>query len=1484
MSSEKPEDSHVADRIRWRDEEEGHDRQRSRSRPGLRRASSTDSLAIRSVHGRTTVDPAVTLPIQYRTVSFQIEESKGKERAELIRASEVAAKGVTTDLSDLQWHTITATEVAERLVTSSTDGLSETQAERRLEEYGKNAPSPPKTNRILTILGYFFKGFGGILLVGSILVFVSWKPLGDPPQLANLALAIVLLAVFFLQAAFTMFQDWSTSRVMSSIKDMLPEQCHVTRDGQMVHMQAEDLVPGDLVTIKAGNKLPADLRFIEVSPDLKFDRSVLTGESRPISATVDHTDANYLETHNIGLQGTHCIIGSALGIVVATGDRTVFGRIATLTNEPKTGMTTLEKEVLYFVLFICAIMFTMIVAVVIIWAAWLRRDHPDWINVPTLIVDCVSVAVAFIPEGLPIAITAGLTITANLMRKNKILCKSLKTVETLGSVSVICSDKTGTLTQGKMAVTDCSIGTNNLSMEQLHDTMDSGNVNEKPNVFQTFGQLAALGALCNGAEMDAAQADVPVAKRHVFGDATDTAILKFSESVAQGNVAYFRSCWQKVFELAFNSKSKFMIRCFTIARPEALDRTLTVQDASRFQGNDLLLTIKGAPDVLVERCSYYLAPSGEVLELTQGAKATFEHLKNMHSSQGKRCLFLARKIVKGGRLQDGGDYEKSVVEEAKTGLTLVGLVAIVDPLRPEIRDVVSTLRGAGIRISMVTGDFALTALTIAREAGVVTCVHVDGASHLERTTVDIGSASEDNEDMKTVASRRGALVISGPELTTLTDHQWSLLTEYEEVVFARTTPEQKLRIVREYQKHNVVAMTGDGVNDAPSLKAADVGISMGSGSDIAMEAADMVLLDSFSSVVAAVQYGRVVFDNLKKVIAYLLPAGSFSEFWPVMTSVVFGLPQILSSFLMIIICCFTDCAAATILSFEKPEADVLLRRPRNVKKDRLVNWQLIFHAYAIIGVTETLASFAMAFWYLQRQGIPFKDLWFSFGVLPASINPDYYAEKLNEASSIYFVNLVVMQWFNLMATRTRRLSIFQHPPLFNKKTQNLYLFPAIVFALAMAFHDVSTAFAIVNSQVSRRPAASSKAGLGPITTVPSSKVTITASALGSVLEVTDPRYDVFAFGLFMRELPRRLGHSVALDASTAAFVSALRDLRTRQPTPDTIRKYVGALSAVQKSLGDESTAYSAETLCAVFLVMAAQPWLSMKGDRHPSHGLGMSHLLKMLVDRQPHDDFLRTLMASVTVVVILENIFNPAIALEPWIHKVRPLTSREEEAAALKLGLNFRSLDMAWLSKLPELIRSPVENSATIRAYYEMIQTDYPGIKRFGDSVIEARCVGPPTSLPLRVVRAQTQFHAAQCVILSIAIALNAFVGKHFGPSDLAAAERYAFCADAIELAERARHRRPLAAAHIPLCLIAAWLSSRDAAQQAQLELLMDEYEKDYHLIEMVRGATQVGGAGKEGAIRTFACFPMQTLGGQNGPAGPRAGPEAYCAEYCTIL
>jgi sodium/potassium-transporting ATPase subunit alpha len=284
----------------------------------------------------------------------------------------------------------------------------------------------------------------------------------------------------------------------------------------------------------------------------------------------------------------------------------------------------------------------------------------------------------------------------------------------------------------------------------------------------------------------------------------------------------------------------------------------------------------------------------------------------------------------------------------------------------------------------------------------------------------------------------------------LNEEQWTQLCTYNEIVFARTTPEQKLRIVREFQSHgNCVGMTGDGVNDAPSLKAADIGIAMGSGSDVAIEAADMVLLESFSAVVKAIEYGRLTFDNLKKTIIYLLPAGSFSELWPVILNVFFGLPQVLSSFLMIIICCMTDCLAAMTMVFEKPEADLLTRPPRNQKTDRLANPRLIFHAYGVIGVIECLTSMAMAFWSIQRAGFPFSTIVFAFGDYPSQYDPDALSNAFNKASSIYFVNLVIMQFFNLMCVRTRRLSILQQPPILNKRTQNYYLFAAMVFALGV---------------------------------------------------------------------------------------------------------------------------------------------------------------------------------------------------------------------------------------------------------------------------------------------------------------------------------------------------------------------------------------------------------------------------------------------------
>ncbi|RDL31813.1 Uncharacterized protein BP5553_09215 [Venustampulla echinocandica] len=1030
-------------RIQWNAEDV-----ESASRPrALHRSNS--QISIHSSHSRRgSIDPSHALPIQYRAVSFQIDEGKDQELLKATKAKDTAAK----ELESLDWHIISPDKVFERLSTSKTQGLSAEQAKRNVSKHGKNVPSQPPTHYTKQIFGYFFKGFGGILLVGGILVFVSWKPLGEPaPAIANLALAIVLLAVFVIQAAFNAWQDWSSSRVMASITTMLPDNCMILRDGVQVTVLASDITPGDILYIKAGNKLPADVRFVEISSDAKFDRSILTGESAPLPGTVDSTDSNFLETRCIGLQGTHCISGSGLGVVVSTGDKTVFGRIAKLANEPSTGLTPLEKEVLNFVFVIISIMVTMIVTLIIVWAAYLRPHYPGWISVPALIVSCVSVAIAFIPEGLPIAVTASLTITANIMRKNKILCKSLKTVETLGSVSVICSDKTGTLTKNQMYVTEAAIGVFSMTPESSRDEMlRQKDADDGQN---SVSQLRTIAGLCNSGNFDAATYHLQLHERKINGDATDQAILRFSESL--GPVTELRESWVKTFELAFNSKNKYMIRTFSLANKAGLELALPANEANAFWENGTLLTIKGAPDVLIGRCSMFVDRDGVSKPLDEATRASISRMKDLWSSQGKRVILLARKTLRQEQIRStpaDARFEEEIIEHSRAGLTLVGIVGIVDPPRDEIPSVVSILRGAGIRIFMVTGDFALTAQAIAAECGIITNPpsEVKTVSALSHDAAS--SSSSINKSSDPTRQSTSSIVVSGAELIALNDYQWDQLCRYDEIVFARTTPEQKLRIVREFQgRDEIVGMTGDGVNDAPSLKAADIGIALGSGSDIAIEAADMVLLDSFSAIVVAVQYGRVVFDNLKKTIAYLLPAGSFSEFWPVFGNVIFGLPQILSSFLMIIICCFTDCAAAIVLAYEAPEADVLLRRPRKPKVDRLVDWKLMLQTYGFIGVLESIASFAMAFWYLERQGIPFSVFWFQYGALPSDLDSDFVASQLAIASSIYFVNLVVMQWFNLLAVRTRRLSIFQHPPLFKKETRNWLLFPAMGFALVMVF-------------------------------------------------------------------------------------------------------------------------------------------------------------------------------------------------------------------------------------------------------------------------------------------------------------------------------------------------------------------------------------------------------------------------------------------------
>lgn len=342
---------------------------------------------------RNSIDPATAIPITYRTVSFAINDTKEKQLADVEKAKKDAAAG----LADTEWHTLSLDEIQSRLSTSLQKGLVGQEVSQKLKEYGPNKPSPPPGHLTKDIIGYLFGGFGSVLLIGGILVTITYEPLGEPPLTANLALAIVLYAVFVIQALFNAWQDWSSSRTMASITGMLPDESFVLRDGNRVEVLASDIVPGDILYIKSGNKLPADVRFFEASSDAKFDRSILTGESAPVPGAVDATDVNYLETNNIGMAGTHCISGSAMGVCVSTGDKTVFGKIAKLTSTPKTGMSLLQKEILRFIIIICSMMVFFNIVVIICWAAWLRHDHPDWIDVPGLIVDIVTVAVYVFP-------------------------------------------------------------------------------------------------------------------------------------------------------------------------------------------------------------------------------------------------------------------------------------------------------------------------------------------------------------------------------------------------------------------------------------------------------------------------------------------------------------------------------------------------------------------------------------------------------------------------------------------------------------------------------------------------------------------------------------------------------------------------------------------------------------------------------------------------------------------------------------------------------------------------------------------------------------------------------------------------------------------------------------------------------------------------------------------------------------------------------
>ncbi|KAI0380506.1 hypothetical protein F5Y04DRAFT_281898 [Hypomontagnella monticulosa] len=980
------------------------------------------------------VSPYSGLPIEYRTLSIHVSESRIVDSA-----PPADLKAVDKDdrdyFANLTYHELDPAQVCQQLNVDGAQGLSDSAAARRLERDGANTLPKPKTNYLKKLFFYTFGGFCSVLWVGVIIFFICWKPLSDPPSPTNLALAILVLIVITLQAGFSAVQDWTTQRTMKSIIDLLPAETLVLREGKLVFVPATQLVAGDIVHLKMGNKVPADIRLLNHSGDIRLDRSVLTGESEESEGTVASTDPNILESRNIALMGSVVVNGSGVGVVILTGPRSVMGRIAHAMSSVEEKPTLIQREISRFVKIIVVLTVFLALLIALTWVGWLRRDHPGYMNVVAMLNNVMGTVVAFIPEGMPIAVSLTLMMIARRMKAVNVLPKGLSTVETLGCVNVICSDKTGTLTQNQMRVTSiCSLD-QALSPNQVASAL------EGKDTSKAIRKLHSAALLCNDASFDPTTLHLDLNDRAIQGNATDSALVRFF--AYDKTLDQLKAMHPRVLQIPFNSKNKWMLTMHRDAGTSSGDKT---------GNNEYQVYIKGAPDVLLPGCTkYWCHESDSVEPLDAEARSAFKEFQDRLSNNAERVIVLCEKKMTPTSQHGTNEFSEEVTRGAVQDLTVVGIIGILDPPRPEAQTTIAECRRAGARFFMVTGDYGLTAAAIARDLGIFTGQgKVDRIDDIRVKTM----ASSTNMGGNGSSGQGQSLLLEGSALSGLLKEDWDVICEYEEIVFARTTPEQKLRIVNEFQERdNVVAVTGDGVNDAPALRAADVGVAIGGGSDVAIEASDLVLLDRFDSILEAIRLGRLVFQNLQKVIAYLLSAGSWSEIWPVILNVFFGVPLPLSSFLMIIICVFTDLFSSLSLIMEKAEFDLLSLKPRNHRRDHLITARIYGQAYLFTGFMETCTAHAMFFLYMWKYtGIPVSELFFLFEGYTDGFH-GYSQEQLvafnNTGQCVYFVTLVFLQWGNLLAVRNRRLSIVQADP-FTKQRRNPWLILSMVISLVIA--------------------------------------------------------------------------------------------------------------------------------------------------------------------------------------------------------------------------------------------------------------------------------------------------------------------------------------------------------------------------------------------------------------------------------------------------
>ena len=904
------------------------------------------------------------------------------------------------EIKDQEWHALKAEDVLKHLEVQDA-GLSSAEVEKRLQYYGQNQLREAPRPGFLALLWAQLNNFVVILLIVASVISAL---LGDYVE------AAAIMAIVVLNSVLGIVQEQRAEQALAALKKLAAPDAQVLRDGVRRSVPSYNLVPGDIVFLEAGNFIPADLRLLE-AVNLRVEEASLTGESLPVqknAATVLEKNVPLGDRKNTAFLGTLVNYGRGRGVVTSTGMRTQLGLIATMLQNVETEETPLQRRldqlgrslsigslILVAVVFIVALINQTNISQLFTSPLAYFGEFAEQITEVFII--AISLAIAAVPEGLPAVVTISLALGMREMIQRHALIRKLSSVETLGSATVICSDKTGTLTQNEMTVTRIwaddqfvhVTGTGYAPQGEFQVDGAKVDVKKYPAILSTLW----LGLLNNDATIEKTGENDAVQTYRIVGDPTEGSLLVAAAKAGAIHLD-INEAYPRENEVPFDSERKRMITIHDVRDPKPHDPSPFYDEKHKDWD---VIAVKGAPDIVLELCTQYQGMDDKPQPMTKEARERILAANDAMTRDALRVLGLAYRLER----DVPDDPEKIKAEELEKNLVFVGLVGMIDPPRTEVKPALERARHAGIRTVMITGDFPNTAKAIAEAIGLL---------------------------------RPGKKVLTGAALDDMDDEELKNIIEDTDV-FARVSPEHKMRIVDALQANDeIVAMTGDGVNDAPAIKRADIGVAMGiTGTDVAKGTADMVLTDdNYASIVSAVQQGRIIYSNIRKFVFFLL-SSNVAEIMIIFLATLAGLPAPLTAIQLLWLNLITDGAPALALAMEKGDPDIMDRKPR-AKNEPIVNRSMGVGIViqTIVQTGAVLGAFVMGLiWHLEAGA-----------VIPSGTNAlsfilahDWRGIDVQTAETMAFVTLSLAELFRAYTVRSERASVFQIGFFSNKYMQ-----------------------------------------------------------------------------------------------------------------------------------------------------------------------------------------------------------------------------------------------------------------------------------------------------------------------------------------------------------------------------------------------------------------------------------------------------------------